>query len=188
MFLGLCREKDIDLAKEDERPRSKGAEIPGYKAVVYRSDKSARVGGLSFAIDGGRNVMDLEKVMKKVYHDPIDPSTASSPPPPRPPKPSSSSRPAKGRMDAFLGQGKTKPASAPRRPKKRPEPQRRLDSYFGGGGSQKKPRRSATSDDAANESDAGPWACSKCTYLHENADEWGYLACNACGAPKQDGA
>ena len=73
MFLGLRRIKDIDLAKEDERPRSKGAEIPGYKAVVYRSDKSARVGGLSFAIDGGRNVMDLEKVMKKVYHDPIDP-------------------------------------------------------------------------------------------------------------------
>ena len=73
MFLGLRRIKDIDLAKEDERPRSKGAEIPGYKAVVYRSDKSARVGGLSFAIDGGRNVMDLDKVRKKVYHDPIDP-------------------------------------------------------------------------------------------------------------------
>ena len=61
-----------------------------------------------------------------------------------------------------------------------------MDSYFGGG-SQKKARRSA-SDDVANESDAGPWAWSKCTYLHENADEWGYLACNACGAPKQDGA
>ena len=73
MFLGLCREKDIDLAKEDERPRSKGAEIPGYKAVVYRSDKSARVGGLSFAIDSGRNVSDLDKVRKKVYHDPITP-------------------------------------------------------------------------------------------------------------------
>ena len=90
-------------------------------------------------------------------------------------------------MDAFLGQGKTKPASAPRRPKKRPEPQRRLDSYFGGGGSQKK-GRSATSDDVANESDAGPWACSKCTYLHETADEWGYLACKVCDAPKPDGA
>ena len=103
MFLGLRRIKDIDLAKEDERPRSKGAEIP--------------------------------------------------------------------------------------RAKKRPEPQRRLDSYFGGG-SQKKARRSATSDDVANESDAGPWACSKCTYLHKKADEWGYLACNMCGAPKpkQDGA
>ena len=89
MFLGLRRIKDIDLAKEDERPRSKGAEIP----------------------------------------------------------------------------------------------------YFGGG-SQKKARRSATSDDVANESDAGPWACSKCTYLHEKADEWGYLACNICGAPKPkpDGA
>ena len=42
----------------------------------------------------------------------------------------------------------------------------------------------STSDDVANESDAGPWACSKCTYLHEKADEWGYLACNMCGAPK----
>ncbi len=68
-----------------------------------------------------------------------------------------------------------------------------MDSYFGGGGSQKKARRSATSDDVANESDAGPWACSKCTYLHEKADEWGYLACNMCGAqkpgaPKPDGA
>ena len=64
-----------------------------------------------------------------------------------------------------------------------------MDSYFGGG-SQKKARRSATSDDVANESDAGPWACSKCTYLHEKADEWGYLACNICGAPKPkpDGA
>ena len=111
-------------------------------------------------------------------------STASSPPPPRPPKPSSSSKPAKGRMDAFLREGMTKPASAPPRPKKRPEPQRRLDSYFGGGGSQKKARRSATSDDVANESDAGPWACSKCTYLHEKADERGFLACKMCGAPK----
>jgi len=59
-----------------------------------------------------------------------------------------------------------------------------LDSYFGGGGSQKKARRSATSDDVANESDAGPWACSKCTYLHEKADERGFLACKMCGAPK----
>ena len=84
MFLGLRRIKDIDLAKEDERPRSKGAEIPGYKAVVYRSDKSARVGGLSFAIDGGRNVMDLDKVRKKVYHDPIDPKQRKKMPPDNP--------------------------------------------------------------------------------------------------------
>ena len=69
----------------------------------------------------------------------------------------------------------------------RPHQQRRLDSFFGGGGSQKK-GRSATSDDVANESDAGPWACSKCTYLHETADEWGYLACKVCDAPKPDGA
>ena len=61
MFLGLRRIKDIDLAKEDERPRSKGAEIPGYKAVVYRSDKSARVGGLSFAIDSGRQDKALQE-------------------------------------------------------------------------------------------------------------------------------
>ena len=73
MFLGLCREKDIDLAKEDERPRSKGAEIPGYKAVVYRSDKSARVGGLSFAIDGGCICKDVGKVRQIIFDDPITP-------------------------------------------------------------------------------------------------------------------
>ena len=44
MFLGLRHKNDIDLA--EERPGAKPAEIPGYKAV-YRSDKSARVGGLS---------------------------------------------------------------------------------------------------------------------------------------------
>ena len=59
-FLGLRFEREIDLA--DKRPFAKGAEIPGYKAEVYRSyDKSARVGGLSFAIDSGRQDKALQE-------------------------------------------------------------------------------------------------------------------------------
>ena len=59
-FLGLRFEREIDLA--DKRPFAKGAEIPGYKAEVYRSyDKSVRVGGLSFAIDSGRQDKALQE-------------------------------------------------------------------------------------------------------------------------------
>ena len=59
-FLGLRFEREIDLA--DKRPFAKGAEIPGHKAEVYRSyDKSVRVGGLSFAIDSGRQDKALQE-------------------------------------------------------------------------------------------------------------------------------
>ena len=73
MFLGLRFKREVDLA--DTRPNAKGAEIdPGYKAKKYQSDdKSARVGGLSFAIDGGRIVMDLGKVRQIIFDDPITP-------------------------------------------------------------------------------------------------------------------
>ena len=87
MFLGLRPKREIDLAKE--RPGAKPAEIPGYKAEEYRSDKSARVGGLSFAIDGGCICKDVGKVRQIIFDDPITPEGRERMPPNDPRRPPS---------------------------------------------------------------------------------------------------